>query len=122
MALEGSSLALDDEGVTSGGFDLDGPADRVTVDILSGARKVLTTIELGARGAGRHSFAWEVPEGIDPELVASFRVNATSGAAKVQATTYTHDRVVSAITDGTTLMLELQHGGTVPYSQIKSFH
>jgi flagellar basal-body rod modification protein FlgD len=124
VALEGSALVLDEEGLTSGGFDLASPADNVRVEILSGQVPpvVLDSIDLGALGAGRHDFGWALPEGVAPALVAGFRVSARANGGKVDATPLMHDRVASVITGGPTLMLELAGAGNVPYTKIKSFH
>jgi flagellar basal-body rod modification protein FlgD len=121
VSLEGSALQLDEEGLTSGGFELDGPADNVRLEILSGDQ-VVDSIDLGAMGGGRHSFSWALPEDGDPDAVTSFRVTARAGAGAVAVTPLMHDRVTSVITGGPTLMLDLAGSGNVPYGQIKSFH
>jgi flagellar basal-body rod modification protein FlgD len=121
VMLEGNVLTLDKDGITGGGFELDSAADGVKLEILSGAGKVIDSIELGALGNGRHTFDWKLPKGTDPALVDSFRVTARAGAGTVGNTPLMRDRVESVLTGGTTLTLELQGAGRVPYTQIKSF-
>ena len=89
----GNALAVEG-GKGLGAFELAGPADAVTVDVLSSAGHVVGQVDLGAQASGRRAFQWTVPEGMDPSGL-TFRVNARSGADAVKATLQSADRVNS---------------------------
>lgn len=122
VILPGDHLSANDAGVIQGGFDLASAADSVKVDVLNAAGRVIDTIDLGAQGAGQHSFQWTPPTGVDPSLGQRFRVNAKSGAANVSTTALMRDHVDAVVAGGDTLTLELRSNGTVPYSQIRAFN
>ncbi len=120
VTLQGNKMSVEG-GKAQGAFDLSGTADRVKVEVLSPAGRVVDTIELNAQGAGRHGFEWNAgtrPDG-DPY---TFRVVATQGAAVVPSTALMLDRVLSVNTDGTSLMLDTQNSGPVAYRDIKAFN
>jgi flagellar basal-body rod modification protein FlgD len=120
VLIEGNRLVADG-GVGHGGFELASQADRVKLEVLDGAGRVIDTVNLGAQPSGRHSFDWTPPAGVDATQAAKFRITATLGAATVAAVTYTQDRVdaVSAGADG--LVLELANAGPVGYDKVKVF-
>jgi flagellar basal-body rod modification protein FlgD len=120
VTVEGSRLAVA-EGVGRGGFELSSAADQVKVEILNGAGRVVGQLDLGAQSAGRHDFAW--PSGnVGDGDGYRFRVSATAGSASVLRTTLARDRVEAVASDGGSLNLELQHGGTVAYDRVKAFN
>ncbi|MBK6852586.1 MAG: flagellar hook assembly protein FlgD [Burkholderiales bacterium] len=121
VQVEGNSLTLDANGKASGGFDLAGAADSVKVEVLSASGRVIDTLNLGADSAGRHSFDWTPPAGVDASGALKFKVTALSGSAAVAATTLQHDQVAAVSTSGNTLSLELGSGKTVSYADIKAF-
>jgi len=116
--IEGNTLALNN-GSGEGAFSLSGAADQVKVEFLSPGGHVVDTIDLGAETEGRHTFSWSKP-GVDAAGL-SFRVIATSGAAKVPATALTLDRVESVGIDGDTLTLSLARHGDQPYARVVAF-
>ena len=120
ITLQGDKMSIEGgEGV--GGFDLAGTADRVKVEVLSPAGRVVDTLDLGAQTAGRHAFNWtatNLPDGAPYR----FRVIATAGAAAVPSTPLMRDRVDAVNTDGTSLVLETQNNGPVAYRDIKAFN
>jgi flagellar basal-body rod modification protein FlgD len=120
VLIEGNRLVAAD-GTGHGGFELASQADRVKLEVLDGAGRVIDTVELGAQPSGRHSFDWTPPAGVDAAQAAKFRITATLGTTAVAAVTYTQDRVdaVSAGADG--LVLELAHAGPVGYDKVKVF-
>ncbi|MCW5657928.1 MAG: flagellar hook assembly protein FlgD [Burkholderiaceae bacterium] len=120
VLIEGNRMAAID-GAGHGGFELASQADRVTLEVLDGAGRVIDSVNLGAHASGRHSFDWTPPAGVDASHAAKFRISATLGANAVAHTTYTQDRVdaVSAGVDG--LVLELTHAGPVGYDKVKVF-
>ena len=122
VIVPGNRLVPNDAGLVQGGFELDGPADRVQVEVLNAAGRVIDTIELGAQGAGRHGFEWTPPAGVDPATGSNFRVVAKNGTASVSFTPLMRDRVDAVIAGGDTLTLELRASGSLPYSQIRAFN
>jgi flagellar basal-body rod modification protein FlgD len=131
QSLQGAALvgrnvlvAGDDLEVTDGQatavFELAGPADKVKVEVLSAAGRVIDTLDLGAESAGRHGFTYEAP-GVSSGAGLRFRVVATSGATSVAATPLVSDQVTSVSTQDNQLMLELRRSGPLAYSQVKAF-
>jgi flagellar basal-body rod modification protein FlgD len=121
VLVDGNSLALDSAGKASGGYELAGAADSVKVEVLSPSGRVLDTLNLGADSAGRHSFDWTPPPGVDASGALKFKVTALSGATAVPATTLQHDQVAAVSTAGNSLSLELGSGKTVAYGDVKAF-
>jgi flagellar basal-body rod modification protein FlgD len=115
----GNALSVE-SGKGAGAFELAGPADAVTVDVLSPAGHVVGQVDLGAQASGRKAFQWSVPEGQDPAGL-TFRVNARSGANPVQASLQSAERVnaVTAGPDG--LVLQLSRSGPTPVNNVKAW-
>ncbi len=111
VIVPGNKLSIDETAaVGQGGFELTGPADAVKVDILSPSGAVVQTLNLGAAGAGVHSFDW--PSGTATAASGlTFRVSATSGGVATTATALMRDRVDAVSTSGTTFNLELAELG-----------
>ncbi len=120
VVVQGNRLAIAND-VGEGGFELDGDARAVNVEILSADGNVVGTLDMGALKAGRHNFDWPA-RGADPESGLRFRVVASNGAAAVPGTTLMHDKVTAVNLGGDTLTLELQRSGSVPYASVKSFN
>ncbi len=122
VIVAGNKLSIDETAaVGQGGFELANAADAVKVEILSPSGAVVQTLNLGAEGAGIHSFDW--PSGTATAASGlTFRVSATSGGVATTATALMRDRVDAVSTSGTTFNLELANSGTVPYSAVKAFN
>jgi flagellar basal-body rod modification protein FlgD len=122
VIVAGNKLSVDAEaGVGQGGFQLDNPADAVKVEILAPSGAVMQTLNLGAEGAGVHSFNW--PSGTaTSDSGLTFRVTATAGGVATPVTPLMRDRVDAISTTGTSFNLELESSGTVPYSAVKAFN
>ena len=120
--VESDSAKVDAEGKLRAGFELDAPAEAVRVDILSPFGSVLDTIELGATGAGQHSFEWVPPDDLPAGMAATFKVTATAGGASSAARTMIYDKVVAVRTGDAQLTLELANAGPTPYSQVRAFN
>lgn len=58
VLVEGKSLALTEAGAV-GGFEIDGPADKVTLTIRDTAGIAVATIELDDVEAGSHNYVWD---------------------------------------------------------------
>ena len=120
VTLEGNRLSVvDDRGV--GGFELQGTADRVKVEILAPSGRVVDTLDLGAQDAGRHGFDWPAPA-LPDGASYTFRVVASAGAASVAATPLMRDRVEAVSTVGDKLMLETRESGSVAYRDVRAFN
>ncbi len=122
VIVPGNKLSIDDTtAVGQGGFELTGAADAVKVEILSPSGAVVQTLNLGAEGAGIHSFDW--PAGTATSASGlTFRVSATRGGVATTSTALMRDRVDAISVSGTTFNLELDSSGTVPYSAVKAFN
>jgi flagellar basal-body rod modification protein FlgD len=107
-------------GQGAGAFDLAGPADAVTVDVLSAAGHVVGQIDLGAKSSGRTVFGWAVPEGVDPSGL-TFRVRALSGAESVRSQTQSAERVQSVVAGQDGLVLQLPRSGPTPLGSVKAW-
>ncbi|MBA3592101.1 flagellar hook assembly protein FlgD [Methylibium sp.] len=118
VLLEGNRLTVA-EGKATAGFELASAADKVKVEILSPAGRVIDTVDLGAQNAGRNGFEWAVPAGASTDGL-TFRVVAKSGAAELTGTPLMTDRVNAVSTGGDSLKLELARNGTTPYGLIKA--
>ncbi len=123
VTLQGDKMALEG-GQGVGGFDLSATADRVKVEMLNPAGRVVGTLDLGAQSAGRHAFNWTAANLPDsaPGAGYRFRVLASAGAAAVPSTPLMRDRVEAVNTDGTSLVLETQNNGPVAYRDVKAFN
>jgi flagellar basal-body rod modification protein FlgD len=122
VIVPGNRLVTNDEDLVQGGFELNGPADSVKVEVINAGGRIIDTIDLGAQGAGRHGFEWTPPAGVDAATGDTFRVVAKNGAANVGFTPLMRDRVDAVIAGGDTLTLELRNSGSVPYDQIRAFN
>jgi len=120
VVVPGNKMDMDN-GVGVGGFELNSAADNVRVEVLGPGGHVLDTLDLGAQTAGMHSFDWTAGANAAATGV-TFRVSATSGSVKLEATALMRDRVQAVNTSGDSLQLELQNAGNVAYSQVKAFN
>lgn len=121
VTVEGNQIAVNDSDIGLGGFELEGAAKNVQVEILDGAGKVVDTLQLGAAASGTNSFQWDASKA-DASVAYTFRVTATSGSTAVKSTPLMLDYVGAVSMDGSTLNLELARSGTVPYSDVKAFN
>jgi flagellar basal-body rod modification protein FlgD len=116
--LEADTLAVH-EGTAQAAFELAGPSDAVSVEVLSPSGRVLAKLDLGTQAGGRVPFQWSPPEGTDTKGLR-YRVSATSGTAPVKATPFTLDRVDAVATGADGLMLQLSRNGLTQLSRVKS--
>ena len=132
QALQGASLVGHDitlqgnrvdvqNSAGSGGFDLAATADKVSVEILNPAGRVVDTVALGAQSAGRHAFSWDASHA-SADLDYRFRVVATSGAQTITSTALMRDQVQAVSTSGSGLVLQTLHSGDVAYGDVKAFN
>jgi len=122
VIVPGNKLAIDaTTAIGQGGFQIATPADAVKVEILSPSGAVVQTLNLGAQGAGMHSFDWPAGTATDASAL-TFRVTATSGGVAMASTALMRDRVDAVSTDGGSFNLELEKSGLVPYSSVKALN
>jgi flagellar basal-body rod modification protein FlgD len=79
------------------------------------------TINLGAEGAGMHSFDWPAGSATNASGL-TFRIGAVRGGVAMPVTPLMRDRVDAVSTRGNSFSLELQNSGTVAYSAVKAFN
>ena len=120
VVVPGNRLDIND-GIGQGGFQLDGAADNVKVEILSSGGAVLDTMNLGAQSSGMGSFNWPAGTNINQNNL-SFRVIARSGTNPVTNTALMRDRVDAVSTTGNTINLQLQNSGQVAYGDVLAFN
>ena len=122
VIVPGNKLDIDaTSAVGQGGFEIQNPADAVKVEILSPSGAVVQTLNLGAQGAGMHSFDWPAGTATDSSGL-TFRVTATTGGVAIASTALMRDRVDAISTDGGSFNLELEKSGLVPYSSVKALN
>ena len=118
----GNKLDIDAAtGVGQGGFEIQTPADAVKVEILAPSGAVLQTLNLGAQGAGMHSFDWPAGTATDSSGL-TFRVTATAGGVAIASTALMRDRVDAVTTNGNSFNLELEKSGSTPYASVKALN
>jgi flagellar basal-body rod modification protein FlgD len=120
VTVPGNRFALAD-GRAQAGFELNGSADSVLVEVLSPAGQVVDTIDLGALGTGRHGFEWDA-QGVSDPAGHTFRVGARLGTAEVPATPLMLDRVQAVSSGGDGLTLDLERSGRVVYTDVRAFN
>lgn len=120
VTLQGNLMDIRD-GVGVAGFELNGTAGNVRIEVLNPSGRVVDTLNLGAQGAGRHSFEWNA-EGVADGSAHRFRILANNGTLAVGSTPLMRDRVLAVSTSGTSLVVDTARNGTVPYRDVKAFN
>jgi len=122
VIVPGSKLDIDaTTAVGQGGFEIQTPADAVKVEVLAPSGAVLQTLNLGAQGAGMHSFDWPAGTATDSSGL-TFRVTATAGGVAIASTALMRDRVDAVTTNGNSFNLELEKSGSTPYASVKALN
>ncbi len=122
VTVQGNRLSVA-SGVGVGGFELNGTASTVKVEVLNAAGRVLDTLDLGTQTAGRHAFNWDAAKaGVADGADHRFRVTATNGTTAVSSTPLMLDRVQAVSSSGNKLVIETQYSGSVDYSDVKAFN
>ena len=122
VIVAGNKLDIDDAtAIGQGGFEIQTPADAVKVEILAPSGAVVQTLNLGAQGAGMHSFDWPAGAATDSSGL-TFRVTATAGGVAIASTPLMRDRVDAVTTNGNSFNLELAKSGSTPYAQVKALN
>ncbi len=118
VLVDGNKLPVSDN-QASGAVELLAAADSVKIDILSAGGKVVDTIDLGARAAGRHPFDWDAT-GKTAGTTRAYRVTATQGGKAVGTSQLVRDNVASVSNDNGSMNLQLRGLGNTAYDKIKS--
>ena len=122
VIVPGNKLDIDaTSAVGQGGFEIQTPADAVKVEVLSPSGAVMQTLNLGAQGAGMHSFDWPAGAATDASGL-TFRVTAITGGVAIASTALMRDRVDAVTSSGNSFNLELEKSGSVPYSSVKALN
>ncbi|WP_455556961.1 flagellar hook assembly protein FlgD [Comamonas sp.] len=119
---EGNTLAAAGEGVYTAAFDLSGSAANVKVQITTPAGQLVDTVELGSGEPGRNYFTWNAGNYQGDPSQLRYNVIATNGDSPVNAATLTPYSVIAASTSNGNLLLELNNGSSIAYSNIKAVY
>lgn len=118
VLVEGNRLSITD-GKATGAIDLDLPADKVVVDVMSAGGQVLESFNLGALKAGRNAFEWDATTHTNAEGL-TYRVTATKGTAVVTNRTMVQDSVVAVGSENGLTQVQLRNLGNVGYDTVKT--
>ena len=116
---EGSTLAVADQ-LGKGGFELASGATDVKIEVTTAGGQVLDTIELGAKGEGRHTFEWDASQYAGATDTLRFRVTAANGTTPMPVTSLALHKITAAGAQDGQLQLTLANGQSIKYSQIKA--
>jgi flagellar basal-body rod modification protein FlgD len=117
VLIQGDRLSVVD-GMPQATFEIASPASRVKVEVLSPAGRLVDTINLATTAAGRHDVPWAAGQALPDVASYRFRITAATGSTLIDAVPLTRDKVDAVNTGGTSLTVELERGGRVPYNQI----
>lgn len=118
VLVDGAKLPVSG-GKASGAIDLVAAADSVKIEILSAGNKVLDTIDLGARAAGRQTFDWDAGTRMTSGTV-SYRVTASQKGNAVTTTPLARATVEGISSDSGTMNLQLQGLGSLAYDKVRA--
>jgi flagellar basal-body rod modification protein FlgD len=123
VTLAGNKIALDGTN-GQGGVELGSTADRVKVEILSPAGRVVDTLELGTLEAGRHGFEWDASKA--PALAAgqnyTFKVSASLANTAISSTALMRDRIDSVTSGPNGLVLNTERSGGIAQGEVLAFN
>jgi flagellar basal-body rod modification protein FlgD len=118
---EGARLDLGAAGA-AGGVDLASKADKVTINVIDGAGKVVRAIDLGSQEAGLARFAWDGLDATGNPMAQGtykFEIAATAAGKPVDATAYSLAQVLSVSMADSGLGVELSTLGNLGLDKIK---
>ena len=118
---EGAQLELGSAGA-AGGVDLASKADKLTINVLDSAGKVVRSIDLGGQDAGLVRFAWDGLDAAGNSMaqgVYKFEIAATAAGNAVDATAYSLAQVQSVAMADSGLDVELSTLGSMSLDKIK---
>jgi flagellar basal-body rod modification protein FlgD len=123
VTLAGDRIALDGHNGQAG-FELAGTADRIKVEVLSPAGRVVDTLELGTLERGRHGFEWDASKApvLAPGQDYRFKLTATLGNVPVTSAPLMRDRIESVTTGPQGLVLQTQRSGDIAQGDVLAFN
>jgi flagellar basal-body rod modification protein FlgD len=123
VTLSGNKVALDGTR-GQGGVELGSTADRVKVEILSPAGRVVDTLELGTLEAGRHGFEWDASKApaLAPGQSYSFKVSASLANTAIASQPLMRDRIESVTSGPGGLVLNTERSGGIAQGDVLAFN
>jgi flagellar basal-body rod modification protein FlgD len=122
VATDGNALRVDaDTHKGEGGFEIDGPATSVNVEILTASGAVVGNVKMGPQGAGSHAFDFDVPHDAQGQKL-TFRVNALNNAAPLDAKSFAFNSISAVSSANGKLAVELDDGRKVDYADVRAFY
>lgn len=119
---EGANITLYD-GQAAAGFELPRNVDALTVKIVDAAGNVLHTANLGAQGAGIHTFVWDGMTDSGQAAVNNtykFEIEATSNGKKADVAPLTLGRIDGVIPNQSEVIFDVA-GKPVALADIRQF-
>lgn len=117
----GSDLNVKDGKANSGGIDLQGNADKLTVAVKDSTGKVVRSIDLGAQTTGTVPFQWDGKTDADtvaPDGKYTFSVAATQGTDNVTANPLAQGKVTSVTLGATGISLNIEGLGVIDATKV----
>jgi len=122
VMVAGDGLALGADGGAQAGFELQAPADSVSVEVRDANGLLVREIALGGAQEGIQRFAWDGTTNSGARATAgryTFTVKATASGREVDATALTVRQVEGVRQNAGTVSLILAGLGPVAYGDIK---
>lgn len=123
VLVSGNTLELAN-GAAAGGYELNAPAQNVTLTVMDATGRTIAQNNLGAQGTGMHTFAWDGFASTGAKAVDgryTFKIEATASGSSVPVTTLAQARVNGVMPASSGLQLDLGALGVRAYSDIKQF-
>jgi flagellar basal-body rod modification protein FlgD len=117
VLIQGDRMSVVD-GTPQATFEIGSAASRVKIEVLSPAGRLVDTINLATTAAGRHDVPWAAGKDLPDVASYRFRVSAATGSTTIDSVALTRDRVDAVNTGGSSLTVELERAGRVPYNKI----
>jgi flagellar basal-body rod modification protein FlgD len=115
----GNQLSIQN-GAAKGAVDLSAAVEDLKIQIIDGNGKLLDTLAMGPKPAGRQTFNWNASNYSGSGHVY-MKVVATAGGKPMDATGFVAGSVQSVGTDASgTLSVQLQNGQRLSYAQVQS--
>lgn len=108
------------QGVAAGAVELDGTADKVSIEIRTPGGQLIDSFDMGAQTAGRHEFTWDA-SGYNGTAV-NMVVNATNAGKTVAAKPLAMQTIQSISNEAGVLKLNLASGNSVRYDEVSAMY
>lgn len=121
VLVPGNGMILTEAGAI-GGFELSGPADRVTLTIKDSAGLEVAKLELEGVDAGSHNFVWDgtaVDGSAAAEGLYTVSVAATRGGETVKGNTLEFGQVTGVVRGAAGADLQVGHLGIFAFNDIR---